>query len=104
MKLTFMSAVLIALTPALAEPALAASITYGSVGIIEGSDIDRRFIDAKENCVLEASTPPRGHPRTDNFYNQASLRACLYRHGFSSEGDYVYPVPLFGNRTLRLLH
>lgn len=99
MKFTFMSAMLIASMPALPSSAYAASITYGSVGIIEGSDVDHRFMVAREACMLEASIPPRGHPRPDNFYNQAAVRACLYRLGFSSNGDYVYPVPLFGSPT-----
>lgn len=97
MNLTFASALLIVWAPVLAENASAASITYGSVGIIRGYEIDDRYISARDACMLEASTPPRGNRRTDNFYNQASLRACLYRHGFSSKGDYVYPVPLFGS-------
>lgn len=99
MKLTFMSAMLIASMHVLPGSAYAASITYGSVDIIQGSDVDHRFMAAREACVTEASTPPRGHPLPDNFYNQASLRACLYRLGFSSNGDYVYPVPLFGSPT-----
>ncbi|MBB4347398.1 MULTISPECIES: hypothetical protein [Rhizobiaceae] len=97
MKLTFVSTLLIALAPALTESASAASITYGSLGIIKGSDVENRFLSARDECTLEASTPPRGHPFFDNFLNQAALRACLYRQGFSSKGDYVYPVPLFGN-------
>ncbi len=99
MKFTSMSVMLIAPMLALPNGTHAASITYGSVGIIAGSDVDHRFMATREACMLEASTPPRGNPRLDNFYNQASLRACLYRHGFSSNGDYVYPVPLFGSPT-----
>lgn len=97
MKFTSVSALLIVSAPLLAGTASAASITYGSVGIVKGSDIDQRFIAAREFCMQEASTPPRGNARPHNFYNQASLRSCLYRHGFSSKGDYVYPVPLFGS-------
>ncbi len=103
MKLAFVSTLLIAITPALTESASAASITYGSVGIVKGSDIEARYLSAREACALEASTPPRGHPFSGNFYNHASLRACLYRKGFSSKGDYVYPVPLFGSPSTRVL-
>ncbi|MND73176.1 hypothetical protein D3C80_647440 [compost metagenome] len=97
MKVTFVSMLLMALAPALTESASAASITYGSLGIVKGSDVENRFLRARDECTLEASTPPRGHPFSENFLNQAALRACLYRKGFSSKGDYVYPVPLFGN-------
>jgi hypothetical protein len=97
MKLMFVSTLLIAFAPALTEATAASSITYGSVGIVKGSDVESRFLSAKEDCMLEASTPPRGHPLIGNFYNQAALRACLYRKGFSDKGDHVYPVPLFGN-------
>lgn len=99
MKLTFLPTLLIAFSPAFIGSASAASITYGSVGIVKGSDVEDRFLVARESCTLEASTPPRGHPFAGNFYNQTALRACLYRKGFSVKGDYVYPVPLFGNPT-----
>lgn len=99
MKLAFMPMLLIALAPAFPESAAASSITYGSLGIVKGSEIESRFMAAEAECTLEASTPPRGHPLASNFYNQTSLRACLYRKGFSSKGESVYPVPLFGNPT-----
>jgi hypothetical protein len=96
MKPAIMSA-LLALALTAPSGAIAATITYGSVGITRGSDIDLRYAQARETCSLEAETPPRGTPHVGDFYYRAALRACLYRHGFSAEGEYVYPVPLFGS-------
>ena len=79
----------------------AASITYGGVEITRGSDVDMRYAEALDRCSNEAAIPPRGIPRTDNFYNRTALRACLYRNGFSETGDIAYPVPLFGSPSRR---
>ncbi len=97
MKPAFLTALILTLIPAAADSASAATIAYGSIDIVQGSDIEQRYLRTREECMLEASTPPRGHPFAENFYNQAALRACLYRKGFSGKGEYVYPVPLFGS-------
>jgi len=99
MKHVCMSALIIALVSISAE-APAATMTYGGVEIIVGSDVDGRFETAKAVCMDEAATPTRGTPRTENFYYATALRSCLYRQGFFGDGSYVYPVPLYGQPTL----
>jgi hypothetical protein len=79
----------------------AASITYGAVEIIEGSDVDARRAAAEQACLIEASTPPRGTLRTQSLLHSTARRACLYRKGFFGEGRQAYPVPLFGTGSLR---
>ncbi len=101
MKLAHISALLAGLIAAPTSNLFAATMTYGSIGIVRGSDVDRRFALAREACMIEAATPPRGILRTDNFYYGAALRACLYRQGFSDDGSHVYPVPLFGSSSIR---
>ncbi|SFB48934.1 hypothetical protein SAMN03159496_04263 [Rhizobium sp. NFR07] len=97
MKAAFASLLLAAV---LAQSADAATLTYGGVPIVEGSDMDLRFQAAREFCMVEASTPLRGTPRTENFYYRISLKSCLYRQGYFGDGSYVYPVPLYGQPTV----
>jgi hypothetical protein len=100
MKHAFISALVatLALTPS--AGAFAATMTYGGVPITENSDMDLRFQAAREFCTVEASTPIRGTPRTENFYYRIALKSCLYRQGFFGDGSYVYPVPLYGQPTV----
>jgi hypothetical protein len=97
MKSAIASACFALATIAAPPMATAATITYGSIGITPGSDIDRHYKVARDICAAEAGIPPRGTDRTDDFYYRTALRACLYRLGFSAEGEYAYPVPLFGS-------
>lgn len=90
---TFLTAAGLA-APCMAE---AATITYGSVDIPAGSDIEARYHAARDYCEVEAQTPPRGTARIGDFYYHTALNACLYRQGFSENGEYAYPVPLFGS-------
>jgi hypothetical protein len=98
MKAAFASLLLAAV---LAQSADAATLTYGGVPIVEGSDMDLRFQAAREFCMVEASTPIRGTPRTENFYYRIALKSCLYRQGYFGDGSYVYPVPLYGQPSTR---
>lgn len=98
MKSILASAILAAaLASSITSAASAATMTYGSVGITRGSDADARYMAARELCSREAETPPRGTYHIGDFYYRTALRACLYRQGFSAEGEYAYPVPLFGS-------
>jgi hypothetical protein len=97
MKPAIISALLAALSLISPSGAMAATLAYGSVGITPGSDIELRYMKVREACSVEAETPPRGSSDVGGFYYGAALRACLYRQGFSDQGEYAYPVPLFGN-------
>jgi hypothetical protein len=99
MKLAIVAAIPIAFASVAlvtASSAAAASMTYGSVGILPGSNVDARYEVAQETCMREAATPPRGTQFTGSMYYRAAFKSCLYRKGFYGDGAYVYPVPLFG--------
>ena len=85
---------------ALPQHSPAASMTYGAVDILPGSDVDIRRQVAEQDCALEATVPPRGTPRMGSFYQGAAYRACIYRKGFFGQGQRAYPVPLFGSHSL----
>jgi hypothetical protein len=100
MKFALVAAIPIAIASAAsvtATSAAAVSMTYGSVGILPGSNVDARYEVVRQSCMREAATPPRGTQFTGSMYYRAAFKSCLYRKGFYGDGAYVYPVPLFGS-------